>query len=244
MRLQGQKVPGSWRGPRNLVPFVFLLFFSTFPLHAESALSHPGHDPFRKALAAMEQGAWDEAEEQFNEALLREPMNAEYHFELANLYGIRHDEALQAHDETGAQDKLEASMRELEQAVMTKPDFMAARFNLGVVYKNLGQYEKAREEFKEVLRQDPAQGPAKLQIGATYEEQGFYDEAETIYHDLLERYPGHPELQKSLQRLEERREQGRRSEMAERQVRQLALNTGLSALAQGAQPYTNQDSNP
>lgn len=226
------------------------VILTSFPsLHAESALSHPGQDHFQKALAAMGEGALDEAEEQFKEALLQEPTNAEYRFELANLYGIRHDEFLHVRDETGAQEKLEASRRELEQAVMAKPDFLAARFNLGVVYKNLGEYEKAREQFKEVLKRemgsDPIliQGPAELQIGLTYEAQGFYDDAEMIYHELQERYPGHPELQRALQGLEERRAQNDRSEMAGRQARQMALNTGLSALAQGRQSDANRDPN-
>jgi tetratricopeptide (TPR) repeat protein len=182
----------------------------------------------------MNEGALDDAEEQFEEALLREPMNSDYRFELANLYAMRHDEFLQAGDEAGAKEKMEASARELEQAVMARPDFLAAQFNLGVVYKRLGKYENARKQFKKALELNPAQGgPAMLQIGATYEEQGFYDEAETIYKELLEKYPNHPELHRSLQELAERREDALMDEMRARDRRISTLSSGLSALSQG-----------
>lgn len=232
------------------VPFFILIsvFFFSSPLFAESILSHPGENHFQSGVTAMNEGALDEAEQEFEEALLREPMNSEYRFELANLYAMRHDEFLEIKDEEGALEKLQSSASQLEQAVMAKPDFVAAQFNLGVVYKRLGKYEAARRQFKKVLEIDPTQGQATLQIGATYEEQGFYDEAETIYHELLEKYPNHAALQEALQGLAQRREQARRSEMAERGAHMSALNSGLSALSRGSSAtdpygYQNQNSN-
>ena len=179
---------------------LLIFFFSVSPLHAGSSLqpSGTGRDHFDKALNLMQEGTLDESEEQFKEAIQLEPMNSEYRFELANLYAMRHDELWNMKDGAGALEKLKASKRELEQAVMTKPDFLPAHFNLGVVYKKLAQYENARAQFKEVLKLDLSQTPAMLQIGATYEEQGFYDEAQTIYQDLIERYPGRSEFQNAL----------------------------------------------
>lgn len=204
-------------------------------LQADSILSHPGQEHFQRGLTAMNEGDWDEAEENFQEALLLEPMNVDYRFELANLYAVRHDDSYRLGDDEDAQRILESSARELEQVMMAKPDFLAARFNLGVVYKKLGRYEEARQQFKEVLKLDSTQGAAMVQIGMTYEEQGFHDEAEAIYFELLERYPNHPALQEALRGLAERREQARLREASKTQARQMALNTGLSALAQGRQ---------
>lgn len=218
--------------PSFLFFFIALLISSS--LHAETS-DAPGKFHFQQALTAIQEEELDEAEQHFKEALLLEPMNAEYRFELANLYALRRDEFDRTGDHEGAQQKLEASAQELKQAVMAKPDFLPAHFNLGIVNKNLGRYEEARKEFKEVLRIDPSQTPAMLQIGATYEEQGFYDDAETIYQDLLERYPGHPALQEALNGLAQRRVQSNRDEMAQRQRRQMALGTGLSSLANSQQ---------
>jgi tetratricopeptide (TPR) repeat protein len=224
------------------VPFFILLFLPFSALNAESILTHPGEDRFQRGVAALQEGDLDEAEEHFGEALLLEPMNPDYRFELGNLYAMRYQESYGMGDDLDAQNRLEAAARELEQAVMIKPDFLAAKFNLGVVYKNLGEYEKARQKFKEVLNQDPAQGPAMVQIGMTYEEQGFYDEAETIYKDLLERFPNHPALQDALNGLAQRRYQARMREASQAQTRQMALNTGLAALAQGRQQQQSSNS--
>ena len=191
----------------------------------------------------MREGTLDESEEQFKEAIQLEPMNPEYHFELANLYALRHDELWNMKDDAGAFEKLRASARELEQAVMAKPGFLPAHFNLGVVYKKLAQYENARLQFKEVLKLDPSQTPAMLQIGATYEEQGFYDDAQGVYQDLMERYPGHPDLQNALQGLAVRREKAHREEVAERGMRFAGLQNGLNALGRGSdQSYSNNNS--
>ncbi len=142
---------------------------------------------FQKALGLREAGRYQEAESQFKRALEENPSNADYHFELANLYGIEHDEALQDKDGFRAGQYIESAARELEQAVMIRQDFMAAHFNLGVVYKKLGKYEKARTEFKRVLEQDPMQVQAMFQIAQVYELQSFYDEAESIYQEIRDR---------------------------------------------------------
>ena len=180
----------------------------------------------------MQEGTLDESEEQFKEAIQLEPMNSEYRFELANLYAMRHDELWNMKDGAGALEKLKASKRELEQAVMTKPDFLPAHFNLGVVYKKLAQYENARAQFKEVLKLDLSQTPAMLQIGATYEEQGFYDEAQTIYQDLIERYPGHSEFQNALRELAARRQQSQAVETQKSSQRTQFLQSVLSSPSQ------------
>lgn len=219
-----------------IFPFIFILL--NFPPYVSAELpAGPGNESFQKALAAVGEGSHEEAEEYFKKALDLEPMNPEYHFERANLYAQQHDESEQIGDILGADRKMQQAADDLEQAVMARPDFLAARFNLGVVYKKLGKYESARKEFKEVLKLDPSQVSARMQIGATYEDQGFYDEAETIYKEVREQYPGSAATEEALNGLAERRIQARRQESSDRGMHMNALSGGLSSLQNGGNMY-------
>ncbi len=175
----------------------------------------------------MQQGAVSQAERQFIKALEFEPANAEYHFELANVYASRYDawKALPNHPET--QMWLEKAAGELEQAVMFQPDFEAALFNLGVVYKKMGQHEKARELFKKVLILNDKNAAAHMQIAATYEEQGFYDDAKDAYERARELDYFNPAIQTSLENVDilkdEDRERQNSAAMHDRYMRMAGL---------------------
>jgi Tfp pilus assembly protein PilF len=95
---------------------------------------------------------------------------------------------------------------ELEQAAMLRSDFLAARFNLGVVYKRAGEYEKARQELQEVLKLNPNSADAWMQIGATYEEQGFFDDAQDAYKKARDLDYTNPDIQTVMADLEERKQ--------------------------------------
>ncbi len=217
--------------------FTFLFFVSLTPLAYADLSAGPGNESFQKAMAAMAEGSSDDAEEYFKRAIDAEPMNPEYRFERASLYAQQRDESENLGDILGSDRKMQQAADDLEQAVMVKPDFLAARFNLGVVYKKLGKYEEARKEFKEVLRLDSTQASARMQIAATYEAQGFYDEAESIYKEIREDYPQSPEILDSLNGLEENRLRDSQQESQERGMRMNALSGGLSSLSQGGQMY-------
>lgn len=100
---------------------------------------------------------------------------------------MQHDASLNSREPERAKQFMESAARELEQAVMIRQEFIPAHFNLGIVYKKLGKYEKARAEFKEVVRLDPQSVTAMLKIGEVYEEQGFTEEAAQIYQEIRER---------------------------------------------------------
>lgn len=214
---------------KNSPVFFILALAVSFPAHAQ--IAGPGNDAYQKAQAFVSEGDLESAEESFREALTVEPMNAEYHFELANLYAQQHDESESVGDSLGAERKMQQAADELERAVMVKPDFLPARFNLGVVYKKLGKFEQARKEFQEVLRMDASQVGARMQIASTYEAQGFYDEAETIYKEVRDQYPQNLDVADALNGLDERRVMVSQREGQARMMRMNTLAGGLSSLS-------------
>jgi tetratricopeptide (TPR) repeat protein len=188
-----------------------------------------GNIYFQRGVEYRNEGRFEESERQFKKALEWDPANAEFHFELASVYALQHD-ALKdsgAEDEEVARAMTNAS-RELQQSVMIKPDYLAAHYNLGVVYKKQKRFEDARKEFRRVLEIDPNQYAALMQIGATYEDQGFYDDAESIYLEAQEKNYSNPDIRNALLDLRRRREQG---ELNARPQLPLA---GLSALRGGS----------
>jgi len=148
----------------------------------------------KEAVRRMQAGDLAGADQILQKALGNDPTDPQLHFELANLYPLRHDETKKVSEKKRKRKKeargdirlLEQAARELEQAVMLQPNFIAAHYNLGVVYKRQGRYVEARNEFREVLKIDPSQISAHMQIGAVYEEQGFFDAAEDSYRKALE----------------------------------------------------------
>ena len=190
--------------------FLLLIFFLlTPPLHA-ALDSNTARQAFEQGLAAKNENRLNEAEHYFKKALEEEASNADYHFELATVFAL--------------QENLIAASRELEQAVMIRPDFVAGHFNLGVVYKKRGKFEEARAQFKKAMTLTPpgqSVTPFLMQIASIYEEQGFYDDAESLYKEALEKDYGNAEPRNALETLNERRQasvtQERRSQMAELQ---------------------------
>lgn len=208
----------------GLIKFLFQTFFlglvlsvtTPFPFPAAFAEeSSPHNEVFQKALQLRDEGNFQDAELEFKRAMELEPDNPSYRFELANLYAIRHDDALSTNDDGLASAYLSSSASELQQALMIQPDFWSARFNLGVVYKKQGKYEAARVEFKKVLQQNPEVLAALMQIGQTYAAQGFYDEAESIYEDARDRGVPDPEIALAMQELDQGRYQEHRQNQSE-----------------------------
>lgn len=193
--------------PKTIFSLIFIFLISTSP--AFSAFdAAAAQEAFHEGLRLKDEGSLDQAQREFAKAVENDPANADYHFELANLLAVQHDAAYSASENLRAAEMLEAASRSLEQAVMVRPDFLAAHFNLGIVYKKQGKYAEAREQFKEVLQMDPNQMSAYMQIAATYEDQGFYDEAQAVYEETREKFASQ-DVQYALQDLGERREAAR-----------------------------------
>lgn len=195
----------------------------------------PAPDPaYQKAVELREAGRLDEAESILSDALHLKPESAGYHFELANIYAARHDLTRTKKETDETRGMLDRVARELEQAVMLDPSFVPAKFNLGVTYKRLARYEKAREILREVAdeahgRNDPGvEFSAVMQLGAAYEEQGFYDEAEEMYKKAKTLDFYNTELQGKFEDLQEEREMAQKRDSMEglnRAMMSQALNT-------------------
>ena len=154
---------------------------------------------FEEGLRLKESGRLDEAERDFRRALQADPADANIHFELANLYAARAGRSRNS-------EVLSAAERELQQAVMLTPGFIAAHYNLGIVHKNQRRYEEARENFRRVLELDPNQTNARLQIGEIYERQGFFDDAESVYREAREHDGANSDVRNALEDLARNRE--------------------------------------
>lgn len=187
--------------PRKFaVPFkgtiLFLIFFAS-PLVPLSIGA--GEDQaqiyFLHGLKAKEEGNFLAAENLLRKAIEIEPNNADYRFELANLYA--------------EQENLIEARFEYEQAVMIAPDHLASRYNLGLVYSELGLPSEAREEFRKVLDLDPSNIRAQIQIGYTYADQGFYDEAREAFQLAQEMDFTNPEPREALERVAQVEEEAR-----------------------------------
>lgn len=202
--------------------FFFFLIFSLvtpFPgaLHASPNLQEEAAQAaFDEALRLKAEGNFAEAERYFTKALEMSPARPSYRFELANLYAERYDR-LRTTGSAEARELLERAERELEQTVMMDPNFIAARYNLGVVQKRLGKFEQARDEFRQVLLLEPRAVNAQMQLGATYEEQGFFLEARDAYRTAQSMNATNPDIETALHDLDKHEEEARRRMRAETQ---------------------------
>ncbi len=156
---------------------------------------------FLQALKTRDEGRFDVAERLMRQAIQIEPNNADYHFELGNIY-------IQ-------QRRLKQARLELEQTIMISPNHLAGHYNLGLVYRDLGLRGVAREEFRRVLQIDPENARAMLQIGYVYEEEGFYEEAREAFEAAYVMDTSNPEIQDALEELKQIELQAKENEDSE-----------------------------
>ena len=84
------------------------------------------------------------------------------------------------------------------QAIEVAPDFADAYCNLGSVYFNQGDREKARESFRQALEIDAGHVEANLNLGAIREEEGADESALRHYRSALETDPLYADVHVSL----------------------------------------------
>ena len=139
-----------------------------------------------------------------------EPGNADLYYRLSTVYATLFD---RTRKQKGKQSEewLIKSRDALERVLMIRPEDNVAHYNLGVVYKRLGQMERAREELRKAMRFcDPGQDvyllcASWLQIGSVYEEQGFFDEAKEAYLKARELDYGNENIQQALRDVDAKR---------------------------------------
>ncbi len=154
----------------------------------------------------------EESRRSLQNALAFDPGNPDYHFELSRVYGALYDDSAQGRAPVDAQ-FLNLSQNELEQVLMIRPNDIPAHYNLGVIYKRRKKMERARDEFRRVLKlsaqnksnsSSPVVVSAWMQIGATYEDQGFFEDAREAYVKARELGGPRPEVLSALEDLKSR----------------------------------------
>lgn len=143
---------------------------------------------FLHALKSKQEGNLLVTENLLKKAIEVEPGNADFHFELGNLYT--------------EENQLEPARMALEQAIMISPGHLAAHYNLGLVYRELGFMGEARGQFEKVLEMDPQNTKARIQIGNTYAAEGFLEDARQAFEDAKWADPTNPEPRAALEDLE------------------------------------------
>ena len=84
------------------------------------------------------------------------------------------------------------------QAIEEAPGFGPLYCLLGDIYRSIGQYDDAINEYKAAIWMDSLNIPAYRHLCQTYEEQGDYDSAVDTYHKLITILPTVPEFHSNL----------------------------------------------
>lgn len=151
-------------------------------------------------------------EREIQQDLAKDPGNAELHKELSTVYATLFD---RTRNQKGpwSHEWLIRSRGSLQKVLMIHPEDKVAHYNLGVVYKRLGEMEVAREELKKAIRLcDPVQdayliSACWLQIGTVYEEQGFFEDSRECYIRAREFDYGNEDIQEAIHAVETKRKE-------------------------------------
>lgn len=84
------------------------------------------------------------------------------------------------------------------EAIEQAPGFVPLYCLLGDIYRSIGQFEDAINEYKVAIWLDSLNIPAYRHLCQAYEEQGDYDNAIEVYHKLIEILPTVPEFHSNL----------------------------------------------
>ena len=203
---------------KRIYPFFLLLLAASFSVPPVLGYQDQGDE--EESLAMRDPGGEDLSERtdveligmerELRAKLGHEPTNADLYYRLSTVYATLFD---RTRKQKGPQsgEWLVKSRDALEKVLMLRPEDKVAHYNLGVVYKRLGQMERAREELKKAIRlSDPQQDVylicvCWLQIGSVYEEQGFYDEAKEAYLEAREYDYGNEDIRAAIRDVDAKR---------------------------------------
>jgi tetratricopeptide (TPR) repeat protein len=201
---------------RVLFSFLLLLAFQLIPSWACAYENEEPEDPMavRDSIGEDLSGKTDVElvgmERELKAKLGMEPGNADLYYRLSAVYATLFDRTRKQKGNQSVE-WLVKSRDALEKVLMMRPEDKVAHYNLGVVYKRLGQMERSREELRKAIRLcDPSEDAyllcaCWLQIGSVYEEQGFFDEAKEAYLKAREFDFGNPDIQEALRDVDAKR---------------------------------------
>ena len=115
-----------------------------------------------QSVASFTRGADEFAIKNYEEATMREPQNPVFLNEVGKLYLLRSDAyrtqlnagdaAARAETQKNVNDNLALGEQKLKAAIAAKPDYLPARYHLGIVYERQGRVKDAITELENVLR--------------------------------------------------------------------------------------------
>lgn len=115
-----------------------------------------------QSVASFTRGADEFAIKNYEEASLREPQNPVFLNEIGKLYLLRSDAyrtqlstgdaSAKAETQKNVNDNLALGEQKLKAAIVAKPDYLPARYHLGIVYERQGRVKDAITELENVLR--------------------------------------------------------------------------------------------
>jgi len=98
----------------------------------------------------------------------------------------------------GEQHRFEAVLEEYKQAMTYTADFAPSRHNLGNLYADMGQNDKAVSDYLAAIRIDDQFYPSKVNLAMLYNRQGKNDAAEKLLREVVRQQPNMYEVQYSL----------------------------------------------
>ena len=112
--------------------------------------------------------------------------------------GIRLSEVPETQLSPAARKARKAALGEYSAINTYTADFPGGLFNLGLMYANTGQLDKAAEYYREALRTDGLFYMAKVNLATVYAQQGRQDESEKLLREVLKENPELSEINTSL----------------------------------------------
>ncbi len=112
--------------------------------------------------------------------------------------GIRLSEVPEEQLSAAARKARKAALGEYSAINTYTADFPGGLFNLGLMYANTGQPDKAAEYYREALRTDGLFYMAKVNLATIYAGQGKQDESEKLLREVLKENPELSEINTSL----------------------------------------------
>ena len=104
-------------------------------------------------------------------------------------------------DLSGLLRELEVRIAILQKQLETRPNDARLQNNLGLLYREGGDAEKAKFHFLEALRSNPAFAGAHNNLGILFAERGEYDQASTHFQQAVDLDPGCPGAEINLKRI-------------------------------------------
>jgi tetratricopeptide (TPR) repeat protein len=154
-----------------------------------------------QSISSFTRGADEFAIANYEEALKREPNNPVFMNEIGKLYVLRSDAygtLLQSPDqktrtdaEANVKAELDKALDWLNKAIVTKPDYADAHYDLGLVLERQGKLAEAVSKFEELLRADPQDYNVGFQLAILYYRSGKKTESQALFEQIIISQPNY-----------------------------------------------------